>query len=396
MSKIKFNSMMSNYEVINPEFARVKVYVCYDGDNRNRSNISKDVLNEMSKTIYGVPVVAEYDKDNECFKGHGGKLEITDDDMQFIQTTIPYGFVDPNTPIFYEKVTELDGMTVNEYMCCYAFLWYKRYPEIEKVLKNQDNKAIGQSMEIEIDDYTFSDDGIFVVKKAHFSALCMLGVEPCFESAKVTSKFTKEDSEKEYKNMVDTFKMYAVSELGGESVMEKEFEEVVEGTEPIVEPIVEEIPMVEEVAEVVEEVIEEDYQVKFNDSVKEIEALKSELVDFKSVYSELEVEVVALREFKLNIEDAKTKETIDAIITNEFSALQEVEGFTELTMNKYELKEEELRIKLKVFAYDNNISLGKKASFNKKNKEPLSIPLDNNKDVIESDPYGGILDKFIK
>ena len=55
---IKFNSMMSNYEIVNPEFAKVKVYVCYEGKNRNRTEIPRNVLDEMAKTIYGVPVVA--------------------------------------------------------------------------------------------------------------------------------------------------------------------------------------------------------------------------------------------------------------------------------------------------------------------------------------------------
>ena len=45
--------MISNYEIINPEFARVKVYVCYAGRNRNRSSIDEQTLNKMAKTIYG-------------------------------------------------------------------------------------------------------------------------------------------------------------------------------------------------------------------------------------------------------------------------------------------------------------------------------------------------------
>ena len=36
---LSFNSMVSDYEIVNPEFARVKVYVCYAGRNRNKSSI---------------------------------------------------------------------------------------------------------------------------------------------------------------------------------------------------------------------------------------------------------------------------------------------------------------------------------------------------------------------
>ncbi|MGL5151619.1 MAG: hypothetical protein ACRC7N_13730, partial [Clostridium sp.] len=84
-----FNGTMSNFEMVNPEFAKVKVYVCYAGKNRNRSEISREVLDEMAKTIYGIPVVAEYDEVNNCFKGHGGKLEVSDEGIDFIQTTVP-------------------------------------------------------------------------------------------------------------------------------------------------------------------------------------------------------------------------------------------------------------------------------------------------------------------
>lgn len=218
-----FNGTMSNFEMVNPEFAKVKVYVCYAGKNRNRSEISREVLDEMAKTIYGIPVVAEYDEVNNCFKGHGGKLEVSDEGIDFIQTTVPYGFVDPTTPVFYEKVKELDGITENEYLCCYAYLWYKRYPEVEKVLRNQENKTIGQSMEIMLDDYEWSEEDYCVVKKGHFTGLAMLGVEPCFESSKVTSKFSLDDVKAQYQEMMEVFKKYTLEnfEEGGDIVKDK-------------------------------------------------------------------------------------------------------------------------------------------------------------------------------
>ena len=219
---LSFNSMVSDYEIVNPEFARVKVYVCYDGKNRNNSYIEKDVLQKMSNTIYGIPMVAEYDEDNNCFKGHGGKLEISDEGIEFKQTTVPYGFVDPKTPVFYEEVMELDGITKHNYLCCYAYLWYKRYPEVESVLRNQENKKIGQSMEINVTSYDIDEDGCCIIKDGYFSALAMLGVEPCFESACVTSKFSKE-SDSIWEEMILSFKKYTKNDKEG-SIMDKEYE----------------------------------------------------------------------------------------------------------------------------------------------------------------------------
>lgn len=208
---LNFNSMVSDYEIVNPEFARVKVYVCYAGRNRNKSSIDERVLEKMSQSIYGVPMVAEYDKEHNCFKGHGGKVEITDEGIDFVETTVPYGFVDPKTPVFYEEVTELDGITKHNYLCCYAYLWYKRYPEVESVLRNQDNKKIGQSMEIEVESYEIDEDDYCVIKDGHFSALTMLGVEPCFESASVTSKFSKDESDI-WEEMINSFKKFSAED----------------------------------------------------------------------------------------------------------------------------------------------------------------------------------------
>ena len=208
---LNFNSMVSDYEIVNPEFARVKVYVCYAGRNRNKSSIDERVLEKMSQSIYGVPMVAEYDKEHNCFKGHGGKVEITDEGIDFVETTVPYGFVDPKTPVFYEEVTELDGITKHNYLCCYAYLWYKRYPEVESVLRNQDNKKIGQSMEIEVESYEIDEDDYCVIKDGHFSALTMLGVEPCFESASVTSRFSKETSDI-WEEMINLFKKFSAED----------------------------------------------------------------------------------------------------------------------------------------------------------------------------------------
>ena len=208
---LNFNSMVSDYEIVNPEFARVKVYVCYAGRNRNKSSIDERVLEKMSQSIYGVPMVAEYDKEHNCFKGHGGKIEITDEGIDFVETTVPYGFVDPKTPVFYEEVTELDGITKHNYLCCYAYLWYKRYPKVESVLRNQDNKKIGQSMEIEVESYEIDEDDYCVIKDGHFSALTMLGVEPCFESASVTSRFSKETSDI-WEEMINSFKKFSAED----------------------------------------------------------------------------------------------------------------------------------------------------------------------------------------
>ena len=422
---LSFNSMVSDYEVINPEFARVKVYVCYAGRNRNHSSIDEEVLQKMSNTIYGVPMVAEYDEDNNCFKGHGGKLEITDDGIDFVQTTVPYGFVDPKTPVFYEEVVELDGITKHNYLCCYAYLWYKRYPEVEKVLRNQDNKKIGQSMEINVDSYEIDDDGYCVIKDGYFSALAMLGVEPCFESASITSKFSKE-SDSIWEEMILSFKKYTENDEGGIEMDElKEFneEEVVEEVEEENEDFKKKKCTEDEDDEDFkkkkcsedeeededfkkkrcsededdefkkkkcaeeededfkkkkcseEENVEEDYQAKYEEVNNELISLKAKYSDLQAEYEDLKDKYVALESEVADLRDFALEENV----FSKFEVLKNVEGYEAIYNARYDLSEEDLVLRLKALAYDNGIVVGKKANRREKEIKKFSLDVNNPK-----------------
>ena len=418
---LSFNSMVSDYEIVNPEFARVKVYVCYDGKNRNNSYIEKDVLQKMSNTIYGIPMVAEYDEDNNCFKGHGGKLEISDEGIEFKQTTVPYGFVDPKTPIFYEEVMELDGITKHNYLCCYAYLWYKRYPEVENVLRNQDNKKIGQSMEINVTSYDIDEDGCCIIKDGYFSALAMLGVEPCFESACVTSKFSKE-SDSIWEEMILSFKKYAKNDKEG-SIMDKEYEnEELDVTEELNEEEFKKKKCAEDeedfkkkkceneeddveedeedfkkkkCAEEEDEEFkrkkctdeeddefkkkkcenEEDYQAKYEEVNSELISLKEQYSDLQAEYEDLKTKYTALESEVAELRDFALEENV----FSKFEVLKNVEGYEEIYNARFELSEEDLVLRLKALAYDNGIIMNKKNNRREKEIKKFSLDVNNQK-----------------
>ena len=436
---LSFNSMVSDYEIVNPEFARVKVYVCYDGKNRNNSYIDKDVLQKMSNTIYGIPMVAEYDEDNNCFKGHGGKLEISDEGIEFIQTTVPYGFVDPKTPIFYEEVVELDGITRHNYLCCYAYLWYKRYPEVESVLRNQENKKIGQSMEINVTSYDIDEDGCCIIKDGYFSALAMLGVEPCFESACVTSKFSKE-SDSIWEEMILSFKKYSKNDKGG-SIVDKEYEneELNETEEDFKKKkcAEEEDEFKKKKCENDEEEDEfkkkkcsdeeddadfkkkkcsdeeedefkkkkcaddeddefkkkkcaededdefkrkkceneEDYQAKYEEVNSELISLKAKYSDLQAEYEDLKTKYTALESEVAELRDFALEENV----FSKFEVLKNVEGYEEIYNARFELSEEDLVLRLKALAYDNGIIMNKKSNRREKEIKKFSLDVNNQK-----------------
>ena len=432
---LSFNSMVSDYEIVNPEFARVKVYVCYAGKNRNMSSIDEQVLEKMSQSIYGVPMVAEYDKEHNCFKGHGGKIEITDEGIDFVETTVPYGFVDPKTPVFYEEVTELDGITKHNYLCCYAYLWYKRYPEVESVLKNQDNKKIGQSMEIQVDSYEIDEDGYCVIKDGYFSALAMLGVEPCFESASVTSKFSKDESDI-WEEMINSFKKFS-AEDGAEDDEEEfkkkkkcsedeedsehednedeEFKKRKKCSEDEDEEFKkkkkcsededeeeeykkkrkcsedeededEEFKKKKKCAEDEEDEEDEEFKKKKKCSSEEYEARISEIMEEYSTlsseyhaligkYNALESEVLELRAYKEEKEHEAKEIELEEEVFSKFEDLKQIEGYKDIYDARFELSKEDLTIRLKALAFDNGIVIGKKETkkFSKQSKKSLVV-----------------------
>ena len=432
---LSFNSMVSDYEIVNPEFARVKVYVCYAGKNRNMSSIDEQVLEKMSQSIYGVPMVAEYDKEHNCFKGHGGKIEITDEGIDFVETTVPYGFVDPKTPVFYEEVTELDGITKHNYLCCYAYLWYKRYPEVESVLKNQDNKKIGQSMEIQVDSYEIDEDGYCVIKDGYFSALAMLGVEPCFESASVTSKFSKEtssiweeminsfkkfsaedeveDDEEEFKkkkkcsedeedsehedNEDEEFKKRKKCSEDEDNEDEEDFKKKKKCSEDedeefkkkkkcsVDEDEEEEYKKKRKCSEDEEDEDEEfkkkkkcsseEYEARISEIMEEYSTLSSEYHALIGKYNALESEVLELRAYKEEKEHEAKEIELEEEVFSKFEDLKQIEGYKDIYDARFELSKEDLTIRLKALAFDNGIVLGKKETkkFSKQSKKSLVV-----------------------
>ena len=432
---LNFNSMVSDYEIVNPEFARVKVYVCYAGKNRNMSSIDEQVLEKMSQSIYGVPMVAEYDKEHNCFKGHGGKIEITDEGIDFVETTVPYGFVDPKTPVFYEEVTELDGITKHNYLCCYAYLWYKRYPEVESVLKNQDNKKIGQSMEIQVDSYEIDEDGYCVIKDGYFSALAMLGVEPCFESASVTSKFSKDESDI-WEEMINSFKKFSAEDEAEndeeefkkkkkcsedeedsehEDNEDEEFkkrkkcsedednedEEDFKKKKKCSEDEDEEFKKKKKCSEDEDEEEEykkkrkcsedeededeefkkkkkcssEEYEARISEIMEEYSTLSSEYHALIGKYNALESEVLELRAYKEEKEHEAKEIELEEEVFSKFEDLKQIEGYKDIYDARFELSKEDLTIRLKALAFDNGIVLGKKETkkFSKQSKKSLVV-----------------------
>lgn len=264
-----------NITPLNPLISKCQIKVCYVGEepNRNRSIITREVAMEMANSLPGSPIVGYYNEDKEDFEGHNKIIDISNGKFQIKDTTRPYGFVDLNAKVWFQKFLDDDAFE-REYLMTEGWLWTGQYPECQRIIDQGNN----QSMELDektLDAHWSKDFNgnakFFIINEAVISKLCILGeeVEPCFEGASISQvQFSFEDSFK-----TQLFEMMTeLKELlkGGTKDMENIDETLVQEPE-----VIEETPVIEtEETEIVEEpeVIEETPEVTEEPAAEETPA----------------------------------------------------------------------------------------------------------------------------
>ena len=211
-----------NITPLNPLISKCQIKVCYVGDkpNRNKSIITKEVAKQMANSLPGCPIVGFYNEEKGDFEEHNRVIDISNGKFEIKDTTRPYGFVDLNAKVWFQKYLD-DGMNEHEYMMTEGWLWTGQYPECRRILSHGNN----QSMELDEEtiDAHWSKDGngnpkFFIINEAIISKLCTLGEanEPCFEGANIaapTIQFAFEDGFKEQLfSMMNELKDYLTKE----------------------------------------------------------------------------------------------------------------------------------------------------------------------------------------
>ena len=428
MEKTKLFASINNYEIVNERFAKVKVRIAYEGKNRNGSYISKEAFEKSAYSLKYTPIVGYYVAEDGEFDGHTERLTIQGDDVSFETLTRPYGVVSDEAP-FWEDVIEESG-NIKSYFTCYGYLWIGRFPELSSIR----DRDYSQSMEIIVNNgYWNEEDGLFHVEDMTFDALCILEKQtPCFESSTISLAFSKKEYESEYKAMVNELKMFTLKTLGEEEIKISK-ENIIEdfnATE------VEKVKDIEETQEEFkadvcpdcgEEICEcekdeedefakkkksgscgkkkrrcskdedeekEDFEVKYNETLAELNELKAKYVDLESNFESLNNEVSELREFKVAIEKQE-KDTKLGEIFNEYSALNKFEEYKTLFEKRYDLEEDEIIKSLKVIAFDNGVNIKRqKKDFSKENNK-IKIPLVDSIDIKTNSDWD-ILERHIK
>ena len=195
---------------INPLMSKCEIKVLYIGENRNHSYISKDVAEDMAKTLRGAPIVGYYKEEKEDFADHGERVILDDEGIKFECLTKPYGFVAPDARVWFQKFEDTDdfgNQIVREYLMTEGYLWTKQYEECQVAL----DEGRPQSMELDeesLDGHWSTNNktgmDFFIINDAIFSKLCILGddVEPCFEGASITAP----EVSTSFSKVDDTFK----------------------------------------------------------------------------------------------------------------------------------------------------------------------------------------------
>ena len=403
-----------NVTPLNPLISQCQIKVCYVGDdpNRNRSIITKAVARDLANSLPGSPIVGYYNEEKEDFEEHNRIIDISNGKFKIKDTTRPYGFVDLNAKVWFQKF--LDDGIEHEYLMTEGYLWTGQYPEAQRIIERGNN----QSMELDenlINAY-WSKDGngkpqFFIINEAIISKLCILGedVEPCFEGSQITRvQYSFDDGFKEQLFSL----MNEIKEIlneGGKPmpeetvVVEEVITEEVQVEEPEVveevvteEPEVVEEPAVEEVVEEVEEPVVEETEVVEEETLEveveespEIEEDKpaqynlediQEYVELSQKYSELETkynnlvaerdslnnELTSLTEFKKGVE-RKEKEAM----INSFYMLSDNDKKDVVeNIDTYSLDEIEAKLSI--------ICVRNKVSFDLEDKKEESSPITYN------------------
>jgi hypothetical protein len=197
--KIPFTSSLLNLTEINPSFDTGIMRVAYTGRNRNNSFISKAAFEQCIESIYNVPVVANYTRDDNSIGGHDMELVQKGDEVKLVALTQPVGVVPAGAKWYWDLVEDDSG--IHEYLCVEVLIW-KRQECYDKIKEDGFEK---QSMEITVTDGEMIN-GCYEIREFYFTALTLLGddVEPCFESAGLTM-FQKDYFAEELQKMKDDF-----------------------------------------------------------------------------------------------------------------------------------------------------------------------------------------------
>ena len=201
-------------------FQKVKIYIAHTGENLNNSVFSKDVLDDMSKTLSYCPILGYVKKDTDDepdFGSHEKKYKLTENGIEVNFNTRAYGFIGEDHDAHFETTGG------KEWLVCTGYLW-TRFTEALDIFDKDSTK--GQSMEIIDADGFVDDEGRVNFTSATFSGLCILGdnVTPAMTGSTISTEFSKNQFQAMCQEMFKEFSKEKGVEVMSEEEKKKQAE----------------------------------------------------------------------------------------------------------------------------------------------------------------------------
>ena len=288
LEKIRFPVNFEVSEQTDSRFRKVKIWVAHTGENLNNSYFDKEVLEEMSKTLSGVPIVGFLEKvegteDETDFSDHRTEITIKEDGIKVRYAGHAYGFIPEDNN---SKMEFRDG---KEWLTAEGYVWTKFRDAME--IFEDSNGVKSQSMEIQDVEGSVDDLGRIDIKSAVFSALCILGnnVTPAMTGSTIEFFNKKEQYQLELTEMIKAFELEK-GELIVKEEEVKEFSEETEATEDVEEKLTTEVT------------VDEDFEKEEEELEKDIESDEEEDTDEDEDFSKDEEMAEDVGKYSINYE----------------------------------------------------------------------------------------------
>ena len=252
-------SLSNDFSLNNPDFHLVKLRIMSSGENYNGSSFTIDSLNKAKDSVAYTPILANIveREDGELdANGHDVDFEMKADykgNVSFKETYVerPVGvFLNNSTEIKYDEENDVN------YIQAYGIIW-KTYSSMYDILKRDEVKDV--SVEIEVINGQFRDDGYYEIQEYNILATTILGNGnlPAIENSRIEFNFSQDNDYRSKLEQVDILLQNFNKKGGGKGMDEnKELEQEEFAEEEAVEiPVIDE-PQQEEFAE--EDEVEED------------------------------------------------------------------------------------------------------------------------------------------
>ena len=251
-------SLSNDFSLNNPDFHLVKLRIMSSGENYNGSSFTIDSLNKAKDSVAYTPILANIveREDGELdANGHDVDFEMKADykgNVSFKETYVerPVGvFLNNSTEIKYDEENDVN------YIQAYGIIW-KTYSSMYDILKRDEVKDV--SVEIEVINGQFRDDGYYEIQEYNILATTILGNGnlPAIENSRIEFNFSQDNDYRSKLEQVDILLQNFNKKGGGKGMDEnKELEQEFAEEEAVEIPVIVDEPQ-QEFAE--EDEVEED------------------------------------------------------------------------------------------------------------------------------------------